>query len=373
MLRSTPAQTPSRSVECSRCHRVLGLGDDHLILRESSQRVVACIHCGGTARHVLHGFHGGAGGVSFLMTLWSSYRQKTDPDIGPLGQVRPPLLNTPRLGRAPPVARQSTARWWAIEQPGRAPETSWPGIAGVRLPVHSHPHRDFARTHLGLAHGKAEAWFTDHRVTVVRLRLMLDTPSGLASSCPTDAMGGQCTRDCSRARQRRGFQVTVTTQEENAMIRTQPAGNTDAPRSAATSAPLFSRSAGPLAIATGTLLTVGQAIWWPFDQRKLCRPVASREPVSAGSQQRSVHSVRPRRDLELPALRCWLGLVRRRESTSTGDSRVDLHLHRDRRHRWLPSLALPLGHSPWYCHRDTWWMDAARSFRGHHRFKRWSS
>ena len=43
--------------------------------------------------------------------------------------------------------------------------------------------------HLGLAHGKAEAWFTDHRVTVIRLRLMLDTPSGLASSCVTDAMG----------------------------------------------------------------------------------------------------------------------------------------------------------------------------------------
>jgi mannose-6-phosphate isomerase len=31
--------------------------------------------------------------------------------------------------------------------------------AGQRLPVHAHPHRDFARTHLGSAHGKAEAWY----------------------------------------------------------------------------------------------------------------------------------------------------------------------------------------------------------------------
>src|SRR5215207_5920146 len=83
--------------------------------------------------------------------------------------------------------------------------------------------------HLGLAHGKAEAWFTDHRITVGRLRLMLDTPSGLASDCLTDAMGGQCTRDCSRARQCRGFEVTAKTKEENAMVRTQPAGSTDAP------------------------------------------------------------------------------------------------------------------------------------------------
>lgn len=31
--------------------------------------------------------------------------------------------------------------------------------AGQRLPVHAHPHRDFAATHLGHAHGKAEAWY----------------------------------------------------------------------------------------------------------------------------------------------------------------------------------------------------------------------
>ncbi|MFJ2502800.1 class I mannose-6-phosphate isomerase [Microbacterium sp. NPDC087592] len=31
--------------------------------------------------------------------------------------------------------------------------------AGQRLPVHAHPHDDFAASHLGRAHGKAEAWF----------------------------------------------------------------------------------------------------------------------------------------------------------------------------------------------------------------------
>ena len=29
---------------------------------------------------------------------------------------------------------------------------------------------------------------------------------------------------------------------------------------------LLSRSAGPLALAAGALLIVGQLIWWPFDQ-----------------------------------------------------------------------------------------------------------
>jgi len=31
--------------------------------------------------------------------------------------------------------------------------------AGQRLPVHAHPHDDFAARHLGRAHGKAEAWY----------------------------------------------------------------------------------------------------------------------------------------------------------------------------------------------------------------------
>ncbi|MFC0463292.1 PfkB family carbohydrate kinase [Kineococcus gynurae] len=31
--------------------------------------------------------------------------------------------------------------------------------AGQRLPVHAHPHDDFAQTHCGTAHGKAEAWY----------------------------------------------------------------------------------------------------------------------------------------------------------------------------------------------------------------------
>lgn len=37
---------------------------------------------------------------------------------------------------------------------------------GQRLPVHYHPNRSFARTHLGLAHGKTEAWY------------VLDAPEG---------------------------------------------------------------------------------------------------------------------------------------------------------------------------------------------------
>jgi hypothetical protein len=124
---------------------------------------------------------------------------------------------------------------------------------------------------------------------------MLDTPSGLASSCPTDAMGGQCTRDCSRARQCHGFEVTAKTQDENAIVRSQPTGNTDAPMSAATSAPLFSRSAGPLAIAAGTLLIVGQAIWWPFDQQKNLpqHKMTSSTPAASSTFVASAYSCRP--------------------------------------------------------------------------------
>ena len=36
---------------------------------------------------------------------------------------------------------------------------------------------------------------------------------------------------------------------------------------AAPSKPLFYAGAGPLAIAAGILMVVGQAIWWPFDQQ----------------------------------------------------------------------------------------------------------
>lgn len=51
------------------------------------------------------------------------------------------------------------------------------------------------------------------------------------------------------------------------MTSTQPTTSKPAPASEPGSAPLFARSAGPLAIAAGTLLIVGQAIWWPFDQQ----------------------------------------------------------------------------------------------------------
>ncbi|MFV0374044.1 class I mannose-6-phosphate isomerase [Microbacterium sp.] len=38
--------------------------------------------------------------------------------------------------------------------------------AGQRLPVHAHPNDDFAASHLGRAHGKAEAWYILERGTV---------------------------------------------------------------------------------------------------------------------------------------------------------------------------------------------------------------
>jgi hypothetical protein len=43
------------------------------------------------------------------------------------------------------------------------------------------------------------------------------------------------------------------------------------------SRPLLSRSAGPLALAAGALLIVGQPIWWPFDQVK--NPATSVNPI----------------------------------------------------------------------------------------------
>lgn len=48
--------------------------------------------------------------------------------------------------------------------------------AGQRLPVHVHPHRDFAAEHLGLAHGKAEAWVM-LRPAVIHLGWRRDVPT----------------------------------------------------------------------------------------------------------------------------------------------------------------------------------------------------
>jgi hypothetical protein len=47
----------------------------------------------------------------------------------------------------------------------------------------------------------------------------------------------------------------------------QPAASRDATNLATTSTPLFYGGAGWLAIAAGTLMVIGQAIWWPFDQQ----------------------------------------------------------------------------------------------------------
>ena len=51
------------------------------------------------------------------------------------------------------------------------------------------------------------------------------------------------------------------------MVMIRPTVSADAPNLAATSTPLFYAAAGWLAIAAGTLLVIGQAIWWPFDQQ----------------------------------------------------------------------------------------------------------
>ena len=70
-----------------------------------------------------------------------------------------------RLPSGPLLAEelaQDPVPWLGTDQVARW--GSDPGLlvklldAGERLPVHVHPHRDFAAEHLGLAHGKAEAW-----------------------------------------------------------------------------------------------------------------------------------------------------------------------------------------------------------------------
>lgn len=51
------------------------------------------------------------------------------------------------------------------------------------------------------------------------------------------------------------------------MITTESKVRTSVPGLQPAAVPLFARSAGPLAIAAGVLLVVGQVIWWPFDQQ----------------------------------------------------------------------------------------------------------
>jgi hypothetical protein len=127
MLRSTPAQTPSRTVEWSRCHRALGLlCDDHLIFVSHVNESLRASTAEARPDTCCTDFTEAPAEVSFLMTLWSSYRQKTDPNICPLGP------GTATAAEHPPWAGRSRGqpvnsdRGGAVEQPGRAPETSWP-------------------------------------------------------------------------------------------------------------------------------------------------------------------------------------------------------------------------------------------------------
>ncbi len=51
------------------------------------------------------------------------------------------------------------------------------------------------------------------------------------------------------------------------MVTIRPTVSTDAPNLAAIPTPLFYGGAGWLAVAAGTLMVIGQVIWWPFDQQ----------------------------------------------------------------------------------------------------------
>ena len=65
--------------------------------------------------------------------------------------------------------------------------------AGQRLPVHAHPHDDFAAAHLGRVHGKAEAWYILEGGTVhVGLRDDVDSPvlADLVARQDVDALLG---------------------------------------------------------------------------------------------------------------------------------------------------------------------------------------
>lgn len=65
--------------------------------------------------------------------------------------------------------------------------------AGQRLPVHAHPHDDFAASHLGRAHGKAEAWYILEGGTVhvgLRQDIALETLGDLVARQDVDALLG---------------------------------------------------------------------------------------------------------------------------------------------------------------------------------------
>lgn len=65
--------------------------------------------------------------------------------------------------------------------------------AGQRLPVHAHPHDDFAASHLGRAHGKAEAWYILEGGSVhvgLREDVTADALADLVSRQDVDALLG---------------------------------------------------------------------------------------------------------------------------------------------------------------------------------------
>lgn len=62
--------------------------------------------------------------------------------------------------------------------------------AGQRLPVHAHPDRAFAATHLGRRHGKAEAWYILHGG-----RVHLGLRREVTTDDLADLVAGQCVDD----------------------------------------------------------------------------------------------------------------------------------------------------------------------------------
>ncbi|WP_350352966.1 class I mannose-6-phosphate isomerase [Microbacterium sp. A8/3-1] len=65
--------------------------------------------------------------------------------------------------------------------------------AGQRLPVHAHPHDDFAASHLGRTHGKAEAWYILEGGTVhvgLREDVAVETLADLVARQDVEALLG---------------------------------------------------------------------------------------------------------------------------------------------------------------------------------------
>jgi hypothetical protein len=127
MLRSTPAQTPSRTVERSRCHRALGLlSDDHLTFVSHVNESLRASTAEARPDTCCTDFTEGAGGGLVLDDTLVELPAEDTSEHLPAGPGTATAAEHPRLGRPLPWPASQQRSWWAVEQPGRAPETSWP-------------------------------------------------------------------------------------------------------------------------------------------------------------------------------------------------------------------------------------------------------